>query len=138
MTRDGAECLAFEHLLGDVAPVESAGSGRAALMRLGMTDFACVVIASPIPVEFASEAVTLMELLERLAPNLASRVVVVTNADETDVVERAGDLGVHELLLRPLEPAELRDAVARCVRQQASSSAARESGAGEDPDRPNG
>jgi len=118
VARDGAECTAFEHLLRDLGTVESAGSGRAALMRLGMTDFACLVIASPVPVEFGTEPLTLMELVERIAPNLASRVVIVTDEHEADVLERARDLGVHELLLRPLDPADLHDAVARCLRQQ--------------------
>lgn len=124
MASDGAECLALEHVLHGVGAVESAGSGRAALMRLGMTDFACMVIASPIAVEFGSEPLTLMELLERLAPNLGERIVVVTDETETEAIRRARELDVHEILLRPLDPAELRDAVERCLRHQSSRSAA--------------
>ena len=120
---DGAECLAFEHILSDVAAVEATGSGRAALMRLGMTDFACMVIASPVPVEFGSEPLTLIELLERLAPNLAERIVVITDETETEAIQRARELDVHEILLRPFDPAELQGAVERCLRHQSLSGA---------------
>lgn len=124
MASDGAECLAFEHVLRDVGVVEGTGSGRPALMRLGMTDFACMVIASPVPVEFGSEPLTLIELLERLAPNLAERIVVITDESETEAIRRARELDVHEILLRPFDPAELHDAVERCLRHQASLSGA--------------
>lgn len=92
-------------------------------MRLGMTDFECMVIASPVPVEFGSEPLTLMEPLERLAPNLA-RIVVVTSEAETEAIRRARELEVHEILLRPFGPAQLRDAVEQCLRRQASLSCA--------------
>lgn len=131
VAKDDAECFAIEQLLRGVGPIESACSGGAALMRLGMTDFGCMVIASPIPVDFGTEPLTLMELLERLAPNLASRIIVVTDADEADVVERARDLGVHQLLLRPFEPDELRETVGRCLRHQAACAARETSGSGD-------
>lgn len=89
-------------------------------MRLGMTDFACMVIASPVPVEFGSEPLTLIELLERLAPNLAERIVVITDETETDAIRRARELDVQDILLRPLDPVALHDAVERCLRRQAS------------------
>ena len=90
-------------------------------MRLGMTDFACMVIASPVPVEFGGEPLTLIELLERLAPNLAERIVVITDESETEAIRRARELDVHEILLRPFDPAELRGAVERCLRHQSLS-----------------
>lgn len=90
-------------------------------MRLGMTDFACMVIASPIPVEFGGEPLTLIELLERLAPNLAERIVVITDETETDAIRRARELDVQEILLRRFDPAELRGAVERCLRHQSLS-----------------
>lgn len=108
----------MEHVLSDVGAVEGTGSGRAALMRLGMTDFACMVIASPVPVEFGSEPLTLIALLERLAPNLAERIVVITDETETDAIQRARELDVHEILLRPFDPSRLRGAVERCLRHQ--------------------
>lgn len=120
---DGAECLALEDVLRGLGAVESTGSGRAALMRLGMTDFACMVIASPVPVEFGSEPLTLIELLERLAPNLGERIVVITDETETEAIRRARELDVHEILLRPFDPAELRGAVERCLRHQSLSAA---------------
>ncbi|HYR28815.1 MAG TPA: hypothetical protein VEU30_10140 [Thermoanaerobaculia bacterium] len=110
-------------MLRGLGAVESVGSGRGALMRLGMTDFACMVIASPIPVEFGGEPLTLIELLERLAPNLAERIVVITDESETEAIRRARELDVHEILLRPCDPAEVQGAVERCLRHQTLSGA---------------
>lgn len=113
---DGAERADLERLLRDLGQVESAASGPAALMRMGMTDYKCIVLASPIAVEFGGdESTTLIELLERMAPNLASRLIVITDLAEADVIRRARELGVHELFLRPFDAMMVRDRVAGCL-----------------------
>lgn len=117
--RDARLRTQLEIALGELAVVESASSGQAALMRMGMTDYACIVVGSPIPVDFGDETFTLIELLERMAPNLAGRVVVLTSVEETAVLARALDLGVYAIFVQPFDVADVCDAVSRCVRHDA-------------------
>lgn len=119
--QDKVMCGVLERALRAAGKVESAGSGRAALMRMSMTDFRCIVLASPILVEFGDETFTLIELLQQMAPNLANRVIVLTAASATEVIDTALDLNVYAIFVRPFEIAELRDAVTRCLRHDPPS-----------------
>lgn len=98
------------------ADLEVVDSGEAALVRLGMTNFGCIVLGSPIAVDFAGESSTMLELFDRIAPNLAHRLVVVANARATAVLQRAVAMQVHSILIDPFDPEELCDSVQRCVR----------------------
>lgn len=103
-------------LSGGAEVVATVDSGEAALVRLGMTDFACIIIGSPVEIDFAGETSTLLELFDRMAPNLASRIIVITHPEVTAVIRRARDLQVFAVFLDPFDAAELREAVRRCIR----------------------
>ena len=103
-------------LRGASATIESADTGEAALMRLGMSNFGCVVLGSPVPVTFGSETSTILDLFDLLAPDLASRLVVVTSARAAAIVRRALKMQVHAVFLVPFDPAELREIVDMCLR----------------------
>jgi DNA-binding response OmpR family regulator len=96
--------------------IESVDTGEAALLRLGMSNFGCVVLGSPVPVTFGSESSTILDLFDLLAPNLASRLVIVTSARSAEVVRRALKMQVHAVFLAPFDPAELRAVVGMCQR----------------------
>jgi DNA-binding NtrC family response regulator len=103
-------------LRDDSVPIESVDTGEAALMRLGMTNFGCVVLGSPVPVTFGSESSTILDLFDLLAPNLASRLVIVTRAASAEIVRRALKMQVHAVFLAPFDGAELREVVHMCLR----------------------
>ena len=96
--------------------IESVDTGEVALMRLGMSNFGCVVLGSPVPVTFGSESSTILDLFDLLAPNLASRLVIVTSARSTEIVRRALKMQVHAIFLAPFIAAELREVVHMCLR----------------------
>lgn len=102
-------------LRGLPAEVEVADSGEAALVRLGTTDFRCIVIGSPVGVDFAGESSTMLELFERMAPALAEHILVVADPRATEVIRLAVQMRVFALILAPFEPAALREAVRRCI-----------------------
>jgi DNA-binding NtrC family response regulator len=95
---------------------ESVDTGEAALLRLGMSNFGCVVLGSPVPVSFGSESSTILDLFDLLAPNLASRLVIVTSARWAAIVRRALKMRVHAVFLDPFDAAELRAVVLMCLR----------------------
>jgi DNA-binding NtrC family response regulator len=103
----------------DADAIESVDTGEAALVRLGMTDFGCVVLGSPVPVTFGSESSTILDLFDLLAPNLASRLVIVTSARTAEVVRRALKMKVHAVFLSPFDVTELREIVRMCLRGEA-------------------
>ncbi|HYC62891.1 MAG TPA: response regulator [Thermoanaerobaculia bacterium] len=98
--------------------IESVDTGEAALLRLGMSNFGCVVLGSPVPVTFGSESSTILDLFDLLAPNLASRLVIVTSARAAEIVRRALKMQVHAVFLAPFDAAELRDVVRMCRRSE--------------------
>jgi DNA-binding NtrC family response regulator len=98
--------------------IESVDTGEAALLRLGMSNFDCVVLGSPVPVTFGSESSTILDLFDLLAPNLASRLVVVTSARSASIVRRALKMQVHAVLLVPFDTADLREVVRMCLRSE--------------------
>jgi DNA-binding NtrC family response regulator len=95
---------------------ESVDTGEAALLRLGMSNFGCVVLGSPVPVAFGSESSTILDLFDLLAPNLASRLVIVTSARAAGIVRRALKMQVHAVFLAPFDASELRESVHMCLR----------------------
>lgn len=95
--------------------LESSDSGSGALMRLGMADYGCVVVGSPVDVEFAGERSTILEMFGRLAPALASRLIVIVDPRAMAVIQRAIHLQVYAIFLAPFDAAELRAAVQRCL-----------------------
>lgn len=105
-------------LRDDSVHLESVDTGEAALMRLGMTDFTCVVLGSPVPVTFGNESSTILDLFDLLAPNLASRLVVVTRATAAKIVRRALKMEAYAVVLAPFDAAELREIVERCLRRE--------------------
>ncbi len=108
-------------LRGENGTIESVGTGEAALVRLGMADFDCVVLGSPVPVSFGSEDSTMLDLFDLLAPNLASRLVIVVSVPATEIVRRALRMRAYAVFLAPFDPAELREAVRMCVRGEEPS-----------------
>ena len=108
-------------LRGENLTIESVDTGEAALVRLGMTDFDCVVLRSPVPVTFGPESSTILNLFDLLAPNLASRLVVVTSTVAPAIVRRALRMRAYAVFLDPFDPAELRETVARCLRRELPS-----------------
>lgn len=113
---DDHRALLESALRDDSATVESVDTGEAALMRLGMSNFGCVVLGSPVPVTFGSETSTILDLFDLLAPNLAPRLVIVTSAGSAEIVRRALTMQVHAVFLDPFDAAELREVVAMCLR----------------------
>ena len=113
---DDHRALLESALRGENVTIESVDTGEAALMRLGMSNFACVVLGSPVPVTFGSESSTILDLFDLLAPNLASRLVVVTSAGSAAIVRRALKMQVHAIFLPPFDTAELREVVRMCLR----------------------
>jgi len=67
-------------------------------------------------VTFGSESSTILDLFDLLAPNLASRLVVVTSAHSAEIVRRALKMQVHAVFLAPFDPAELGAVVGMCLR----------------------
>ena len=111
-----AHRVAIETALAGLVPVvDSVATGDAALVRLGMHAYACVVIGSPVAVDFDGEASTMLELFDRLAPALAGRVVVITNAHASRIIERAAQMNVCAIVTAPFDRDELRHSVARCL-----------------------
>jgi DNA-binding NtrC family response regulator len=108
-------------LRDDAVTIESVDTGEAALMRLGMSNFGCVVLGSPVPVTFGSESSTILDLFDLLAPNLASRLVIVTRAGSAGIVRRALKMQVHAVFLAPFDAAELREAVRMCLHDEVPS-----------------
>jgi DNA-binding NarL/FixJ family response regulator len=117
---DGHRARIESALRGDSMTIESADTGEAALVRLGMTNFGCVVLGSPVPVTFGSESSTILDLFDLLAPNLASRLVIVTSAHSAEVVRRALKMQVHAVFLAPFDAAELLEVVRMCLRGEAA------------------
>ncbi len=113
---DDHRALIESALRDESVTIESVDTGEAALMRLGMTDFGCVVLGSPVPVTFGSESSTILDLFDLLAPNLASRLVIVTSSRAADIVRRALKMQVHAVFLAPFDAAELREIVRMCLR----------------------
>lgn len=113
---DDHRALLESALRDDSVTIESVDTGEAALMRLGMTDFGCVVLGSPVPVTFGSESSTILDLFDLLAPNLASRLVIVTSSRAAAIVRRALKMQVHAVVLAPFDAAELREIVRMCLR----------------------
>lgn len=103
---------------GDGVAVESVDNGRAALLRLGMHDYDCVLLGSPVPVDFGSESATMLDLFDRLAPNLAPRLVVITRPEAAGIIQRAVQMQVCAVFLTPFDPAELRKVVYACLRHE--------------------
>ena len=95
--------------------IETVDTGEAALLRLGMSTFGCVVLGSPVPVTFGGESSTILDLFDLLAPNLASRLVIVTSAGSAEIVRRALKMQVHAVFLAPFDAAELRKVVHMCL-----------------------
>lgn len=115
---DDHQALLESALQGDDVTIESVDTGEAALLRLGMADFDCVVLGSPVPVTFGSENATILDLFDLLAPDLASRLVVVTKPESVEIVRRALKMQVHAVFLAPFEAAELREIVGLCLRRE--------------------
>ncbi|HVE72022.1 MAG TPA: response regulator [Thermoanaerobaculia bacterium] len=103
-------------LRDDAVTIDSVETGEGALMRLGMSNFGCVVLGSPVPVTFGSESSTILDLFDLLAPNLASRLVIVTSGRSVEIVRRALKMQVHAIFLAPFDAAELREVVRICLR----------------------
>lgn len=99
---------------GDSVSVDSVDNGQAALLRLGMHDYDCVLIGSPVPVDFGSESSTMLDLFDRLAPNLAPRLIVITAA--ADIIRRALQMEVCAVFVAPFDAEELRNVVHACIR----------------------
>lgn len=116
---DDHRALLESALRDNSVTLESVDTGEAALMRLGMTNFDCVVLGSPVPVTFGSETSTILDLFDLLAPDLASRVVIVTSAGSSAIVRRALKMQVHALFLAPFDPGELKEIVGKSLRGEA-------------------
>lgn len=101
--------------------VESADSGGGALMRLGMADYGCIVIGSPVDVDFGGESSTMLQTFDRLAPALASRLIVITDPRSVPVIRRAVHMKVFAVFLAPFDGTELRGAVQQCLGAEAPS-----------------
>jgi DNA-binding NtrC family response regulator len=112
---DDHRALVESALREDSATIETVTTGEAALMRLSMSNFGCVVLGSPVPVTFGSENSTVLDLFDLLAPNLASRLVVVTSTRSAEIVRRALKMQVHAVILAPFEAAQLREIVQQCM-----------------------
>ena len=104
----------------DSLTIESVDTGEAALLRLGMSNFGCVVLGSPVPVTFGNESSSLLDLFDLLAPNLAPRLVVVTSARSAGIARRALKMQVQAVFLAPFDAAELREVVRMCLRGEAA------------------
>lgn len=118
---DDHRALLESALRGDGITVASVDTGEAALLRLGMTDFGCVIIGSPVPVTFAAESSTILDLFDLLAPNLAPRLVVVTNAAAVDIIRRALRMQAYAVFIAPFDPDQLRATVGMCLRREVPS-----------------
>ena len=112
--RDHLEQLESAVRAEDVT-VESVDNGRAALLRLGMQDYDCVILGSPIPVDFGSENAIMLDLFDRLAPNLAPRLIVVTRPNAPEIIQRAMQMQVCAVFVAPFDLTELREVVHACL-----------------------
>lgn len=91
-------------------------SGDGALLHLGNTDFDCVLIGSPVPVQVSGGRSTVLEQFEQFAPHLASRLIVVTHAvTRRALLRRALRMRVFAIFGKPFEPRLLIDTVSQCV-----------------------
>lgn len=115
---DAHRALLESSLRGENVTMESVDTGEAALLRLGMTDFDCVILGSPVPVTFGPESSTILDLFDLLAPNLASRLIVITSARAIEIVRRALRMQAYAVFLDPFDPAELRETVGLCLRRE--------------------
>ena len=113
---DAHRMLVESALRDDSLTIESVATGEAALVRLSMTDFGCIVLGSPVPVTFGNEASTILDLFDLLAPNRASQLVVVTTAHSVQIVRRALKMRVHAIFLAPFDADELREVVRMSLR----------------------
>lgn len=58
----------------------------------------------------------MLDLFDLLAPNLASRLVVVTSERASGIVRRALRMQTYAVFLDPFDPVELRASVQMCLR----------------------
>lgn len=101
---------------GESIAADSVETGEAALLRLGMHNYDCILLGSPVPVSFDGESAIMLDLFDRLAPNLASRLIVITHSGAADIIQRAMQMQVCAVFVAPFEMPELRETVHACVR----------------------
>lgn len=114
----------FETILGEAAyEVTSAADGDAGLTHAGASAFDCIVLGSPVPIGSGDARSTVLEQLERLAPELAARVIVVTShVAERALLRRAVRMRVFAVFGKPFDIAVFARTVADCVARRRPAS----------------
>lgn len=114
----------FETILGEAAyEVTSAEDGNAGLTHAGASAFDCIVLGSPVPIRSGDARSTVLEQIERLAPELAARVIVITShVAERALLRRAVRMRVFAIFGKPFEMPVFARAVADCVARRRPTS----------------
>lgn len=107
----------FETILGEaVYEVTSAEDGNAGLTHAGASAFGCIVLGSPAPVCSGDVRSTFLEQIERLAPELAARIIVVTShVTERALLRRAIRMRVFAIFGKPFDTTVFIRTVADCI-----------------------
>ena len=107
----------FETILEDAAyEVTSAGDGNAGLTHAGASAFDCIVLGSPVPVRSGDVRSTVLEQIERLSPELAARVIVVTShVTDRALLRRAMRMRVFAVFGKPFDTTVFARTVADCI-----------------------
>lgn len=96
--------------------VTAVDSGNAGLTHAGASDFDCIVLGSPAAVEAGGRPSTVLEQLERLAPHVASRLIVLTaRVADRALLRRAVRMRVFAIFGDPFDLPVLTEAIRECV-----------------------
>ena len=113
-TDDRPEVLRLvERTLGDRYECEFAGSVEEARERLAAGEFALALCDIQMPGE---SGLVLVEEIAREHP--ATAIVLVTGVDDSEVAERAFELGAHGYLVKPFWPGQLLITAMNALRQR--------------------
>ncbi|HEX6095661.1 MAG TPA: response regulator [Thermoanaerobaculia bacterium] len=114
----------FETILGEAAyEVTTAEDGNAGLTHAGASAFDCIVLGSPAPVRSGDVRSTVLEQIERLAPELAARVIVITShVTGRTLLRRAIRMRVFAVFGKPFNTAVFARTVADCAARRRPAS----------------
>lgn len=93
-----------------------AADGRGAVEALERELFACVVVASPVPVRSGGRDMLFLEYIEQHCPNSRPALVVITNrVDSSDVLSAAQRVDACAVFAKPFSAPDLLAAVDDCA-----------------------
>lgn len=92
---------------------------EAALQAIAAKEFGCMLIGSPVPMRIGRVKSTLLEHVAEVAPDLVSRIIVITTAVTSDpLLRRALRLRVFAIFGKPFDRNLLMETIGHCLSGQ--------------------